>query len=173
MAKPYNNPIPRERLLEVLNYDQETGVFLWRINPGSGVRAGNRAGSVYSNGYRYIQIDGVPYRACRLAWLYVKGEPVPDEIDHRSTIKSDDRIGNLRKSTTSQNQANRNPLKSNTSGVKGVSWQPTRNRWIAMITVQGKAKNLGRFRTKEEAAEAYRVAAIAAFGEFSRTGDEE
>lgn len=173
MAAPRINGISRERLHEVLSYDPNTGIFRRKVRPRrSHIQIGDKAGSIYPAGYRYINIDGVPYRAIRLAWLYVYGEPLPAEIDHKNTIKDDDRIENLRPVTTSQNQANRPPPRNNTSGIKGVQWQPSRQRWAAFITIRGKAKGLGRFFTREEAAEAYRRASVAAFGEYSRTHTE-
>lgn len=39
----------------------------------------------------------------------------------------------------------------NTSGIKGVSWDRSRNKWLAFKRANGKTKNLGRFNTKEEA----------------------
>jgi len=46
---------------------------------------------------------------------------------------------------------------SNTSGVKGVSWDKSRDKWKAYTKVSGKTKNLGRYSTKEEAEEILRV----------------
>lgn len=39
----------------------------------------------------------------------------------------------------------------NSSGIKGVSWDKTRNKWKAFVRINGKTKNLGRFLSKEEA----------------------
>jgi DNA-binding XRE family transcriptional regulator len=46
----------------------------------------------------------------------------------------------------------------NKSGVKGVSFDKERNKWVAQIKVGGKSINLGRYETLEEAAEARRQA---------------
>lgn len=62
-----------ERLRQIVSYDPVTGVFAWAVRRSSRA-AGARAGSVDSNGYRYIKIDGRWYMAQQLAWLYVKGE---------------------------------------------------------------------------------------------------
>lgn len=170
MATPRSIGITRSRLLEALNYDPHTGTFVWKIRPvRSKISVGDIAGAIYKSGYRYIQIDGTPYRACRLAWLYLYGEPIPAEVDHHNMNKSDDRACNLRPATCSTNQANRGLMATNTSGSKGVRWEEGRRKWIANITVNGLAKNLGRFLTKEEAENAYEVASIAAWGEFARS----
>ena len=170
MATPRTNGITRDSLREVLGYRPRKGEFFWLICPFRGhVIPGEIAGSIYTNGYRYITIDDVPYRAARLAWLYVYGEPVPSQIDHRNLNKSDDRISNLRAVTSSQNQANRGLMVTNTSGIKGVRWQADRQRWGAAITINGVARNLGRFLTKEDAIAAYDAAATAAWGQFARS----
>ena len=42
----------------------------------------------------------------------------------------------------------------NTSGVKGVNWDKTNERWVARITIDGKRKCVGYFKTLEEAQKA-------------------
>lgn len=46
----------------------------------------------------------------------------------------------------------------NTSGAKGVSFIPQRNRWQAYIDIDGKRKSLGKFQTFESAAAARKTA---------------
>lgn len=153
-------------LKDLLEYNPETGEFYW-LAGGYLNRAGDLAGSVYKNGYRYIQIYGLDYRAGRLAWFFITGEDPSDFVDHKNGLRDDNRFNNLRKATNSQNQANTGPKNTNTSGFKGVSWQPSRGQWIAVITVNGKAKNLGRYASIVDAARAYKRAAIEAWGEFA------
>jgi hypothetical protein len=153
-------------LWEILEYNPGTGEFFWKVNRTAGVYAGDVAGSIYKNGYRYIQIDGLDYRAGRLAWFFVTGEDPLDFVDHRNGDRDDNRFENLRLANNSQNQANAT-WSTNTSGFKGVAWQPSRKKWIAMITVDGVAKNLGRYTSIVDAAKAYRQAAIDAWGEFA------
>lgn len=150
----------------MLEYNPETGEFFWLVS-GHGTNAGDLAGSIYKSGYRYIQINGLDYRAGRLAWFFVIGEDPLDFVDHRNGIRDDNSFDNLRIATNSQNQANTGPQVNNTSGFKGVSWQSSRGKWIAMITVNGKAKNLGRYDSVVDAAKAYKRAAIEAWGEFA------
>lgn len=45
--------------------------------------------------------------------------------------------------------------RNNTSGYRGVSFQKSRNKFIAQIAVNGTNKNLGRYITAIEAAKAY------------------
>lgn len=50
------------------------------------------------------------------------------------------------------------PIKSNKSGVTGVSWDASRNKWVAQIWFQNKYRNLGRFDKKEDAIRARKEA---------------
>ena len=158
--------ITRARLREVLDYNSETGVFTWKIDRRS-VKAGDEAGCSRSDGYTDIRVDGVLYRANRLAWLYVHGT-LPLLVDHENTIRSDNRICNLRPATYSQNAANSKLSKRNTSGYKGVSLDGESGKWRAIIRVSGEHFSLGRFTDIKDAAVAYRSAAVHHFGEFAR-----
>lgn len=56
--------------------------------------------------------------------------------------------------------------KANKSGIKGVSWDKRRNKWVAQITFKGKNYNLGRYDNKEDAREAREKAEKEMFGKF-------
>lgn len=49
-------------------------------------------------------------------------------------------------------------LSTNTSGVTGVTWDKSRNKWRAQIVFQGKAHHLGRYTEKEDAIKARKEA---------------
>ena len=51
-----------------------------------------------------------------------------------------------------------NVHKNKTSKYIGVSWCKQTGRWKAQVTINHKAKNLGRYKTQEEAREAYLLA---------------
>lgn len=155
------------RLRDVLAYNANTGDFHWNVKLRAGAPpAGTKAGSINSEGYRYIKIDGRQYSAHKLAWLYVYGEWPSKELDHKNRVKDDNRIENLREATISQQRANRF-LSSNTSGRKGVSWNRHAKKWRADIMKAGKRYMLGYFDDPDEAALAYRTAAVRLFGEFA------
>lgn len=84
-----------DRLKEVLSFDSETGIFVWK-NTFHGIRDGKRAGNVSKkNGYRSIVIDGLDVLAQRLAWFYVNGT-WPRLIRFQNSDRDDCRISNLR-----------------------------------------------------------------------------
>jgi len=103
--------ITAEYVRRRLQYDPETGVFIWKPRPidksWSTRFSGEVAGTIKNNGYRQIRIDGVKYGAARLAWLYVYGEWPKNEIDHINRVRDDDRLINLREATRTENCNNK------------------------------------------------------------------
>lgn len=158
-----------ERLKEVLHYDPASGVFMWLVD-GRKALKGTVAGSPNDKGYIHIQIDGVLYKASRLAFLYMTGLWPTRFVDHKSTDKLDNRWGNLREATRQQNSHNVGLRKDSTSGVRGVSFKKRSGAWAAYITVPEtkRRKWLGEFRSKDDAVTARTSAEIAMFGEFRR-----
>jgi len=154
-----------ERLRQLLSYDEETGVFTWIVRRKT-ARLGDVAGCIKKCGYRVIGIDGQHYRAHRLVWLYVHGEWPIGDLDHKDTVKDNNRITNLRIATLSQNSANKRAL--NKTRLKGVTFLPRCNKWQAAIGKDGKVIYLGLFHSAEAANAAYFTAANNLFGEFAR-----
>lgn len=160
--------LSRDRLLEVLDYDQESGLFEWKISTSDRVKPGDLAGGPGTGGYTMIGIDGLRYRAHRLAWLYIYGLWPSRGLDHRNGIPDDNRISNLREATQTQNNANSKRSTRNTSGLKGVSlFRPT-GRWQAQIRIYRQSIHLGFYSTREEAHRIYCDKARELFGEFAR-----
>lgn len=160
--------ISLHRLKEVLHYDPDTGLFTWRVTI-SNVKAGTVAGRQRPNkGYVVITIDGVKYYAHRLAWFYMTAQWPEELIDHRDTVKNNNKWDNLRLSTTAQNGQNRRAQKNNKSGIKGVCWDAAAGKWLAQIVINGERECLGRYPSKAQAASAYQEAALRGHGDFAR-----
>ena len=144
-----------EQLKKTLDYDQNTGLFVWKIRPSKAVKMGDIAGCVEKRiGYVTIGIEKRIYKAHRLAWLYVYGEWPKGLIDHVNGNKADNKIANLRDVFADGNSQNvRKPNRRNKSGFMGVIWY--QNKWRASMSVNGKSKWLGDYSTPEEAHKVY------------------
>ena len=133
-----------------LDYSPINGLFRWKIEPTKKIKIGDIAG--YKNeGYVQIRINGQLHRAHRLAWLYVKGYLPENDIDHIKGIKDDNRIRKLREISRSCNLRNTGNRKNNISGIKGVSWLKSRNKWRSVVMVHQKYKHLGNYTDFDEA----------------------
>lgn len=89
-------------------------------------------------------------------------------VDHKNRNGLDNRRENLRACTRAQNLWNKKRPSTNTSGLKGATFEARRKKWVARIWVAGKAHHLGYFLTKEEAHAAYVDAGKRLHGEFAR-----
>lgn len=150
--------LTHERLRELLSYDAATGIFTWKVS-GARNKAGNRAGHPGPGGRWVVNVDGEVYYGARLALFYTYGEWPKGKVVQESDDKSDCRLSNLSDVSQSQLISRSKVNVLNKSGIKGVSWSKAKAKWVAMITRDGVQHYLGAFHTKDEAAEAYRMAA--------------
>jgi hypothetical protein len=153
--------LSHDQLLKVIRYDPETGDF---FNIPLGIKL---AGSPRKEWYLKIRVNGTYYSAHRLAWLYMTGRWPANDIDHINLLKNDNRWGNLREATRSDNFANRARYRNNTSGVKGVCRKD--GKWFAQISARGRKFHLGYYDDINDAARAYEDAARKHFGEYCRS----
>lgn len=161
MEKRKHEVLTRERLMDVLDYNKDTGIFVWKKKLSARGAVGKKAGTI-SYGYIAINIDGARYFAHRLAWLYTYGVWPTKEIDHIDRNRNNNSISNLRDVSRVVNALNNSPQNLNTSGIKGVTFCKQRNKWQAQINLSGKNLTLGRFDTIDEAAIAYKAANMVA-----------
>ena len=160
-----------------LDYDPKTGIFTWRArtdiadkrtrNAWNAKYAGQRAGTLHSEGYWQIRLPQGIFLAHNLAWLHYYGHWPRDLLDHKNCMESENWIDNLREATPSQNCANTRVSRNNLVGLKGVS-RNRRGTFYARIVFHGKRHHLGTFDTAEEAHLAYLSAATSMQGEFAR-----
>lgn len=151
-------------LKEKLIYNPVSGRFTW-------VKSNSRSKGAISGWqepgrYTRVNIAGKLYYAHRLAFLYMTGVfPVAD-IDHINGNKSDNRWGNLRQATRSQNLVHRRVRKDNVLGIKGVAFAKDRSKFRAKVWENGKTKYIGQFDTVELAEACYQKHASTMHGEF-------
>lgn len=159
---PFNKDLSAEMVLSLLDYDEITGIFRWKVQRAHKTPVGSIAGSVMGGGYISIMISGKSYLAHRLAWLVVHGTWPPVYMDHIDGDAANNAIKNLRLVTKQQNCQN------SLGSRKGYHIND-RKKYRAAIMVSGKVKLLGDFLTAGEARSAYLAATIKYFGEYSVT----
>jgi hypothetical protein len=159
-------------LRQLIDYDPQTGALVWRVRDVSfftdgkmsainGMRRWNKryAGKAALNykgtqGYFRGAIFGRGYLAHRVAWAIYSGAWPENEIDHINGDRSDNRIANLRSATRQENGKNCAIGTRNTSGTIGVRWYNRDRVWVAQVSINGKQKHIGNFKSKDEAIEA-------------------
>ncbi len=150
----YMSELTQKQLKELLHYNPETGVFVWKVKRGGSAVKNSIAGAINGKGYRVIRITGRSYLASRLSYLYTEGYFPEHQVDHKNRNRSDDRWCNLRHVTRQCNLRNCGIREDNKSGVTGVSWDKRDLIWRAYIAVEGKVVHLGSFDYKINAIEA-------------------
>lgn len=143
-------------LRSIMDYDQETGGFVRKVDVAPNARAGSKLGNKTSAGYIQICVKSKLYVAHRLAWYWVTGEWPEAEIDHINRCRSDNRWSNLRAATRSQNMMNKGHARKYDL-PRGVS--QAGRRFQAQIKVGGKFKHIGMFATADAAHAAWIEAA--------------
>jgi hypothetical protein len=121
-------------------------------NDGSGSRC-----------YAICKIRGKTVYMHRMVMGAQEGEYV-DHIDGNGLNNS---RSNLRFVTLSQNNMNQRIRPDNTSGHKGISWCPDREKYQVYVNINRKRKSLGRYRTLEEAIYVRDLAVKEHYGEFA------
>jgi len=130
-----NADISHDELLHMLEYQPDTGEFLWLQHPSRTDLNGLAAGCVRPGGIA-IKINGVRYRAHRLAWFYMTGWWPHDFIDHVNGNPCDNRWSNLRAVDRSINAQNRRSASANKQGADalGVHFHKKSGKYQASIT---------------------------------------
>ena len=147
--------IGHKRLLEVLDYDPDTGIFKWKERVSNRITVGKEAGNKTLNGYMETRVLGHRFYLHRLAYFYMTGEMPSDDVDHINGDRTDNRWENLRPVSRQVNLQNRRGSNSRSSvGILGVARHG--NRYRALIKMpSGKTKHIGLYETSEEAHQAY------------------
>lgn len=173
---PRDPAFTAEFIRSILDYDAKTGLFTWRARAEcsalrNSIWTGRAAGT---NIHGYIQIsiyvDGqsVAIYAHRIAWLYIYGEWPQELLDHIDGDKTNNRIGNIREASYSENACNRPKRSDNKTGYTGVAFRKNRNKWEGKITVRQKTVWRKLFNTAEEAHAARTAALPLHHGAFAR-----
>ena len=159
-----------------------TGHLVWKVRPIGHFKtqqafsawnkryANTTAGRVGVHGYVHIhlKIYGVQQmlKGHHIVWALSTGRWPTTELDHINGNRSDNRIGNLRESSRTQNCQNRSKRANTVCRSKGVTLN--KGKYQSRIQVDGVPKHLGTFQTEREAAEVYMEHSRLLFGEFHK-----
>jgi len=139
-----------DRLNSILACDPMLGVFYWKV-PAKRRKIDDVAGTLRKDGYIQIQIDYELHLVHRLMIFVQCGEYPEHEVDHINRNRSDNRLVNLRCADRKQNSENKSMLSNNTSGYRGVCWDPVREKWKVQIKHNKVNKFVGRYDSIEDA----------------------
>lgn len=163
------NGFSRTELFKLVTPDYEAGTLTRNELPASEFQTfrayktwmarfcGKRADREDSNGYMVVSFGVKRLYAHRVLW-FMRTAELPDEIDHKNGVTSDNSESNLRNVTHDKNLENGKTRKNSTTGETGVHYYKSRNKWTAHITKHGKTKSLGYFDTREDAHAARKIA---------------
>jgi hypothetical protein len=132
--------------MEDLSYDPLTGHI---------TRRGKRAGTVVTNGYRQVTVQGKRYMEHRLAWYLYYGKWPEQTLDHINGIRTDNRICNLRDVSMRENVLNHQHPRKRSGLPKGVFLSKDGKRYRAQAYKNGKRTYLGTFDSPEQAHQTY------------------
>ena len=164
MTNKYTN-LTQEYLHEIFEY--KDGHLYWKKPTNNRNKVGKQVGRVNKKGYLEVGINYEKYLMHRIIF-FMKHGFLPKEIDHINCNKANNLIENLREATTSQNQCNSPMPKTNTSGIKGVSWAKKTKKWRSQIKVHQKCIFLGEYTDIKLAENAVIQARIKYHGNFAR-----
>lgn len=105
-----------------------------------------------NHGYGYLSVNGRRTRAHRHAYeKHVAPLHATTILDHMCRNKACVNPEHLQVATRKTNAENMGPSKVNSSGVRGVHWDPVNSKWSAQVKHHYKSHWVGRFDTLAQA----------------------
>lgn len=160
MSNAYKELPSQDELKKKLKYNPDTGDFSLASN-------GRHTGRSKERGYKTVWFGSKYYYAHRLAFMIMEGA-CDGYVDHIDGDKGNNVFSNLRLCTPSQNSKNSKIPNHNTSGVKNVIWESQVKKWRVRLSIKGRQKHIGLYRTLEDAKASAIQAREMYYGEFAR-----
>ena len=102
-----------------------------------------------------------------VAFAFIPNPKCKKVIDHIDNNSLNNNVENLRWTTQSENICNSTLSRVNTSGVKGVYWDKSKQKWKSQICINKKVSHIGSYNTIEEATIARQTKANEIFGAYT------
>lgn len=174
-----------EYLHECFEY-KDDGTLVWKARPRNhftsnfahncslSAATGKQVGTMGPEGYLVVKMNiyrHTQFALHRIIWKMHNGL-IPEHylIDHKDTIRTNNKILNLRITLPPGNSYNKSISSNNTSGVKGVSWDKKRCSWCARISTNCERLYVGHFKTLEDAKTAIETVRSLLHGNFTNHG---
>lgn len=155
---------------EMQAFDQENEEFFVKINYEDIEQMSQIKWRAQRNTETYVSIVATYEKSTIVQSRIILALKDGELCDHVNGDPTDNRRENLRVATHSENMRNRRSRKKGNI-YKGIYFDKERERWVAQISVNGKAKTIGRFYTDKQAAIAYNQAAVENYGIFAKLNE--
>jgi len=142
--------ITQEEVRKHFSYNKKTGILRRKTATGT-AKIGDIVSYKTPNGYLSVSFKNKKYQVHRLIWFGMTGYFPENDIDHINRIRDDNRWKNLREVSKQCNARNCNISKNNNSGITGICWNKSKNKWAVQIMVNRKKYYIGRFKDFDEA----------------------
>lgn len=130
---------------QYIDYSPDSGIFSRiKLDKKDSVSSLGPIFGLDNGGYIIFSVLGQSYLAHRLAFLFM-GEKIPELVDHKNRVRSDNRWVNLRAADKFINAQNRSMQKNNISGCPGVIFDKHRNKFRTYVRFNGRSYTAGRF----------------------------
>ena len=146
------------------------GGLIWKQDRGTAKR-GAVAGTVTASKYSITKLDEMPFPTSHGVYAIHHGV-WPKQLDHINGDKLDNRIGNLRPSTSAQNRWNTGISRANKSGIVGVFQRKDHDDWSWSCVTHGVRAEKHGYLTKEHAEQARHQHVLETRGEFAIPGQQ-
>jgi len=150
--KSVATPWLTQKLLHTL-FEYKEGLLYWKVALSKKIRVGQEAGPGSKSVYKKIRINGKYFLTHRLVFLMHHGH-MPDYIDHIDRNKRNNRVENLRPASISENNLNSKVYSNNVSGVKGICWHKSHQKWYGQVSLNKKRYVIGLFTDLKKAKKA-------------------
>lgn len=143
---------------------QHLSQWKWYYRKRSGTRQGGDAVRTL-HGY-----DKDGHTQTKTLYMVSLIQPTPPGfmVDHKDCNPLNNQRSNLRLATNKNNIINSKARTNNKTGVKGVYWHEAKQRFVVQLSVDGKKKWIGDFKTLPEAAKASEAAIKKYHGVFAK-----